>query len=568
MEYVWIILRRDLQSLFSSKHKSLKSRAGSLAAGILALAFGGGVGYGSYRLFAYLSTALGFVPAFKSAIEINLLNGVCLTLLVMVFLTGIQTTYKAIYESDDIGFLLAQPVPAKAIFSAKFATSYVIMLALAGAFGLPAWYGYGAARGAGAGFYLLATLFMCLLLLFAHSVVSLMLLLAMRYLPGRKMKQLFIASSAIFGVLIVLLSQMFSARMQSTNDPMQMLEALGRGQLSKTWYLPSTWAVNAVLGLMPEYGLSWAPYAAVLAIGAVGLSVVSIEVSGRWFMAGWAGKSEEGGAGARSKRKTAARVKEREGVAPGGTYWTVLRKDLRLLFRDPLVWYSLVIGLIVIGFFAFNMRASGPAASQMGGEDVGVVGGLVIMMGAMMGSVTSAQTGGISLSREGSSFWILRGCPVRPGELFAAKMTYALLPSFGMLGLAVIAARITGAAQYPLWKTLAFGVPLILATSSLQMLLDIFFPDFTMKIEFGSAKSGKGSGKLLITMLASMAVVFGGLFLIIFASTGMSGRLFPGVPVHTVQNGVAVVMLAVGVVVFAATAHFGVKRLGKILTDM
>lgn len=567
MEYVWTILRRDLRTLFTpSNKKSLKTRVGIVLGVLLALGFAGGIGYGAYRLFTYLSSVLGFVPGFKVAIEINVLNGVCLALLVMVFLTGIQTTYKTIYESDDIGFLMAQPVPAKAIFSAKFATAYVTLLAMAGAFGLPAWWGYGIARGAGAGFYAVSTLVMCLLLLLAHSAVSFLLLVAMRYLPGRKMKQLFIASTAIFGLLIVLLSQILSAKIQTTNDPMEMLEMLGRGQLAKTWYLPSTWAVNAILGLLPEYGLRWLPFALALVIGSIGLAWLSIDISGKWFMAGWAGRTEETGAGV-SKRK-AARVRERTGTAPGGAFWTVLRKDLRLLFRDPLVWYNFAIGLIVVGFFAFNMRASGPAAQQMTGEGAGVLGAVVVMMAVMMGAVTSAQTGGISLSREGSSFWILRGCPVRAGELFAAKMTYALLPSVVLFVLSLLTVWMTGAPRFPVWKSIVMGGPMIVSVGSLQILLDVIFPDFTLKMEFGSSKSGRGTGKLLTTMFGSMGLVFGMFFLMAFPFTGLGAKVFPGVPTNTLAVAVQVAMLVIGAALAASTVHFGVKRLGKILTDM
>lgn len=570
MEYVWIILKRDLRSLITpGGKKGLKGRAAPVLGVIGFIVFASLVGYGAYKLFAYLEATLAFLPGFKAAIEVNVLNGTALFVLIMVFLTGIQTTYKTIYESDDIGFLMAQPVPARAIFIAKFVTAYASLVAVAGAFGLPAWFGYAAAVRAGAGFYVVAALSLGLLLLVAHSVVSFLLLLAMRYLPGRKMKQLFIAFSAVFGVFIVLISQVFSSQMSRAEDPMKMIEMLGKGQLSRTWYLPSTWMVNSVLGTMKQYGLNPVPYAAALVIAAVGLSAIAVRVSGWWFMIGWAGRTEETGAG--SKRKAPARespAQRRGTFVPRGAYWTILRKDLRLLFRDPLVWYNLVIGVIVVGFFMFNMK-SASSTGDTGAEDAAtVIGGAVLMMAVMMGSVTGAQTGGISLSREGPSFWLIRGSPVDARDLFWAKMTYAMFPPTALFALSMVAVEAASFPHYPLWLSVLLGMSMVAAVASLQILLDAYFPDFTLRVEFGSSRSGRGTGKLLTTMFSSMAVVFLMFFIITLPSMPVAARFFPGTPGRTLTGATHAALVVFAAAAFASARYFGVRRIGRILTDM
>lgn len=115
---------------------------------MLGLALAVAVGYGAFRLFDYVRTTLATMPQLVSAIEINILNGVSLFMLMIVFTTGIQTTYKTIYESDDLGFLMAQPVPVQAIFLSKFMSSYVSLAAVALVLGLPAWLGYAVATRA------------------------------------------------------------------------------------------------------------------------------------------------------------------------------------------------------------------------------------------------------------------------------------------------------------------------------------------------------------------------------------------------------------------------------------
>lgn len=567
MEHVYIILRRDLKSLFTpSGNRSLKSRLGLLAGVLLYLALGGASGYGTFRLFDYVRAALGQVPGLAAAIELNVLSGVSLFMTIMVLMTGIQTTYKSIYESDDIGFLIAQPVPVQAIFVSKFVSSYVSLAALAMVFGVPAYLGYGVALGAGASFYLLALAGIALLLLVTHSVVTFLLLVAMRHLPGRKMKQLFIAFTAIFGVLIVLLSQLASSRLSQTTDHIQLLETLGKGQLERTWYLPSTWMVNAVLGASPEYGLNPLPYRIALVVAALGLSALAIRASGSWFLAGWAARTEEGGTGAKKKRPVGRDAARAWGGPPAGTYWTVLRKDLKLLFRDPLVWYNLVIAFITIGFFLFNQRNQ--FSGMQGGPDAVVGATVVSFMAVLMGSVAGAQTGGISLSREGASFWLLRGSPADARGLFAAKYTYAALPPIVCLLLTFVAAYALDFAGGPNLATLLTGLAMAFAVASTQILLDVYFPDFTLKVEFGSSKSGRGSGKLLTTMLGSMVSVMAMFFILLAPTTPLPAKVLPGASPDRVVLYSQAVVVALGVLATTAAATLGVKRMKRILTDM
>lgn len=568
MEYVRIILGRDLRSLFvpGGGKRGMKMRLATVAGVILYLGLALAVGYGALKLFRYVEASLAFLPPFRMAVEVNILNGVTLFVLMMVFLTGMQVTYKTMYESDDIGFLMAQPVPVRSIFTAKFITSYSSLAAIAAAFGLPAWVGYGFAVRAGLRFYLVATSSLAMLLLTAHSAVSLLLLVAMRHLPGRKMKQLFIGASAIFGVLVVLVTQILSSRLQRTDDPSKMLEMIGKGQLAATWYLPSTWMVNSALGLIPEFGLSSVPNALALLVLAAALSLASVKASGSHFMAGWAGRTEETGAG--RKRRRPERVAARRSLFPRSGYWTILRKDLRLLFRDPLVWYNLAVGVILIGFFIFNVTEMPTRTSRTEEEGAVMLGSVMLLMPVMMGSVTGAQTGGVSISREGPCFWLVRQSPVAATDLFRAKMTYALLPPAALFILSTAGVEMAGAPHYPLGLALLLGGSMVVAVASVQILLDVFFPDFTLKVEFGSAKSGRGTGKLLTTMFASVGLVILLTFILTLPATPLPKMLLPGAPAGTVTSATRYAVVAAGVLAAASARFFGVRQIERILADM
>lgn len=562
MYHVWTILKRDLRSVIPRGGKIGSKKAWLLLlGGVGYLAFGVALGYGAFRLFDYMNLAFSGMPGLIHNVTLNVLAGCALFAILMVLVTGLQVTYRTVYESDDIGFLLIQPVPSAAVFASKFLTSYLDLVTIGAVFAIPPWIGWGVANGAGALYYLYAVLGFLLLLLLTHGIVTLLLLVAMRYIPGRKMKQLFITCSALSGVIFVIVTQLFSSKMGQVQDPSALLMDISANPFAKIWYFPSTWMVNAVLGTHPGFGINGAPYALALAGTSIGVASLAFWLSGRWYLIGWAGRDEETG----RRKKRASRKAVRRGLLGGlkGTYWSVLRKDLTLILRDPIIWYSLIVSIIGLGFFIF-----GTVRTVTGPDDVSVMMGLTVVgMSAMMGSVSSSQTGGISISREGPSFWLLRSNPTDAKSLLWAKITYALLPQFFVITFGMVASHLFAPTGIPLWLGLLLGYSIALVLASLQIALDMMYPDFSMKVEFGSAKSGRGTGKLLFSMFSSMAITMVWMFLVQLPNMLANEGLFLGRPVEiwqTVCHGLTVV---VGVTMLIIVYRVGVGRIKTLLTD-
>lgn len=564
MYYVLTILKRDLRSLTSRGGKGDSQKASLWAIQLAAyLAFGVLIGYGAFRLFTYLNTELAGLPGLIDGITVTILAGSGLFAVFVVLVTGLQVIYKTVYESDDIGFLLIQPVPVPAVFMSKFIASYVSLLSIGAGFGIPPWIGWGVANGAGPSFYVYSILGFLLLLLLAHGLVTLLLLVAMKHIQGRKMKQLFIVCSALVGVVFVIITQMFSAKMSQMNNPADMLKEMSASQFARTWYLPSTWMVNAVFSTISRFGLNGTPYALALAGTSLGVAAIALWVSGRWYLTGWAGRNEETGP---SKRRISRRTAERRGFLASlrGTYWSVLRKDLSLLVRDPIIWYSMVVSVITLGFFIFSTARTASARSGGAGATMGT---LVVMMSALMGSVSSAQTGGISVSREGASFWLLRSNPTDAMGLTWAKMTYALLPQVLVITLALVASHITSVMGLPLWVGFLLGFSTAATLASLQIMLDVLYPDFSMKVEFGSAKSGRGTRKLLVSMFLSMGIAMAWMFIWQIPAMLADNGFLWGLPVATWQWITRGFTVTVGVVMLIVVHTVGVRRIAGLLID-
>jgi ABC-2 type transport system permease protein len=568
MEFIWIILRRDLKSLFTLRGKgSLREKLGLMAGAVVWFGLGAVLNYGALKMFQFLAGSLSVVPELRRAVEINVLNGSSLFVLVMVLLMGIQTTYKTVYESADVGFLLSQPVPVWTVFGAKFVVSFATTLVLSILYGLPVWIAFGSVRGLGSGFYFLAAAGFVTLLLAAHAVLNLLLMAAMKHLPGRKMKQMFIAFSAVFGVLIVLMSQLLSSRMSRAGDPVAMIEELGKGQLSRMWYLPSTWMTNGILGSVAEFGIDGTKGWVALLLLAAGATYAALTLSTRWYLSGWSGRAEEL-VPAKRKRRRAARV---TGNRLQGVYWSVLRKDLKTLWRDPVVWYTVVVGVIGLAFFAYNMMGAVSQGSEgtpgaMDGAGAFLPSSIMIAMPALMGAVTSSQTGGVSLSREGKSFWILRAGPVNARSLVLAKFTYAILPPLAFVSAFSVFLEFTGLPHLSLWLALPIGFISSAILASLQILLDVYYPDFELKIELGAGVGGRGTGKVLITMFSSMAMVFL-IALVLLSPVLLESRLGEGAgPAVTYVSYLVLILLAFGMT--CALLGPGTRRLSRMLADM
>ena len=117
-----------------------------------------------------------------------------------------------------------------------------------------------------------------------------------------------------------------------------------------------------------------------------------------------------------------------------------------MLKREPLGWYQIIISLVGLGFWYYNV-----SKNVQHGADESIGFALVVMI-SILAATTSAQTGGISLSKEGGAFWLLRSSPVNPRELFWAKATYAWAPSCIFAAVVMVAAATLGFPGLNLWR--------------------------------------------------------------------------------------------------------------------
>lgn len=549
---LWIIIKREVKNSLAVSRSGAKGLILTALSWALSIAMVVGIFYGARKLFTFTEVQLQAFPGLRNVLDFNLLNVVAIFAFVMIFVTGMQMIYRMLYESDDLPFLLSQPVPIETVFASKFLGVYVQVLLTNLMFTGPVWIAYGVARHAPLLYYPATLAGVALATLLACSSVSVMMVAVMGYVPGRRMKQMTITAGAVFGLIVVMISQIASRKMAEANV-LESLQQLGSMSLKQLWYLPSTWLVNMSLGLVPGFGVRALPGALALVFTSLSFTWLTVAVAGKQFLRGWSGASEEGNGTKGAGVKTRVRVGVRSTRTPlsgslQGVSWALFKKDLTLMFRDPMTWYNLLVCVVVLVFFVLNVKGQTPDTAR----GLALQRGMMLVMPALMAAVSVGQTGGVSLSLEASRFWLLACQPCSGKEVFRAKMACAFAPGAVLAIAYVIAVKLVGGvSMYPTWLSTLVVLSMVLAVSAFQVLLDSLFPDFTLRIGFGETKtSGKNAAKILVNMFASMCLVAGMAFVL----------LLPGFRWATERLGSSALRVGIGILLLVAAAIFALAQ--------
>lgn len=367
-----------------------------------------------------------------------------------ILITSFGVLLQALYLAGDMDFLLARPIPIRAVFVAKMLQAIVPNFLLIGLVALPALFGYAAYAGYSAAFYPAAIVMMAALALAAAGFSALLVMAVVRFFPARRVAE-------VLGFLGAVLSFMCS---QS-------------GQLAQFSNLDAEQATGALLAL-ERFGPAWAPlrWAAqgVTAIGnrdwlngagltlpavglAIGIFAFTLSAAERLYFSGWARIDSA----PRKKRPVAtdpARASRGWAIPAAGFQrigaflaapippavravaakdWLVLRRDLRNLSQivTPLI-LGIVYAVMILGGSS-EAPARDPAAPAM---VAGALNTIVLYSGVGLSLFVSwmllARLAGMGFAQEGKSYWMLKAAPVRSEELILAKFIVAYLPTLGL----------------------------------------------------------------------------------------------------------------------------------------
>ena len=428
MRHYWKLDRREYSRVRGWK---LIGYIAALIAFLFMGAFSAALGYGASFLLR---------PDMPVRVGPGVFPGILLTFVLLgVLITGLNQAVRALFLSGDLERLVVAPVRTRSIMVAKLLSRLPGNVSLLLIVAVPAFVAYGIGAGAGVVYYVLGLLLLLLAPLFGLGVGALLAMVLVRLMPPNRLNEMLAASYALFGILFALVAQLPRFFFANEETSMQTLETAGEllGRV-EALPVPTMMAGRGLMALdagqLDGGGLLGILFYLLITLG---LFLGVVMFGERFYLSGWLKTQSAGG-----KR----RGLEADGGAFSGRSLAVSLglKDWLLRLRDPRQLVSLLggglIAIVVSALAIFNdnggegsmldFASSGIEAPGSWAALAGVMSpGVIMSAWAIFAAYVILSTPAMSaLALEGGSFSLLKAAPLRPREVWWAKMWSTLLP--------------------------------------------------------------------------------------------------------------------------------------------
>lgn len=377
------------------------------------------------------------------AIPILTLSG----MFIGIVLSSFGVLLQALYLSGDMDFLLASPVPIRAVFVAKLMQAILPNLGLISLFGLPILFGLGASSGYNFLYYPLLVLMLIALALVAAGFSSLLVMLVVRVFPARRAAEVIGFVSATLAITCSQLGNFTNAMGDNVDISGEQVNGLANVLTrADTLWLPLNWAGRGLVDIGEGRWLTGIPLLFLtfgLCAAAFWFSLATAE---RWYYSGWAGMQAVA-TKKKSPRVSSPRAADAEMAIPS---WTsrilkppvraILSKDLLVLRRDLRNLSQLISPLILGVLYTVMIFNSGgdPPPGQGDAPDWFMDSFRVVLsygnvgMALFVGWMLLTRLAGVGVSMEGKNYWLLKVSPLRVEDFLLAKFLMAYLPSIAL----------------------------------------------------------------------------------------------------------------------------------------
>jgi ABC-2 type transport system permease protein len=440
--YVWKLLRLRL-TIFWSGLRRAKSRR-KIATGFLALVI---LGLAVF-LFWLSLVVLRYLQSPRIIQYIDLraviasMPSTVITLAFFVFLlTNFAALLQVLYLTNDLDFLLAAPLPIRAVFMAKLLQALLPNFGLICLFALPLLFGLGVMQGYNILFYPLVVITMATVSLLGAGISSLLVMSIVRVAPARRVAEILGFFGAVISLLFSQSGQLFAQF--GSADGGGITSAISKlSGMDQPWS-PLSWAGRGLVALGEGNWLVGLPLV-FLSLGLTGgLFWAALGLSERLYYSGWARMQDS--PRKKKKRQQPAGAAQSISLQPTVGSRSVLRwvpapvravvtKDWRLLRRDLRNLSQLIAPLIFSAIYAVSMVRGFQSIQQVPGDvfsSILVRSQVYLSLGLPMffGWTFLMNLTINAFSREGKSYWLLKASPLTPRRLMAAKFITSYLPS-------------------------------------------------------------------------------------------------------------------------------------------
>jgi ABC-2 type transport system permease protein len=374
---------------------------------------------------------------------------------IVILMTSFGVLLQALYLAHDMDFLLAAPIPIKAVFLTKLIQAILSNLVIIGVFGIPVLFGMGVSGKYHLLYFPLVLVVLAFLSLSAAGIASLLVMAVVRIFPAKRVAEVLAFVGAVISITLSQIGNFTRGSGLGTITAEQISKGNGVLSTLRSGWSPLSWAGQALVDMGEGRWLS-GTFFLLLTLGLCG-GVFWLALNGaqHLYYSGWA--SVQTGT---QRKKTARATGQYEKKSIKADFLqrflpsqvrAILVKDFLELRRD-LRNMSQVVTPMILGilYSVMILRSGGnPPAGQ--GEAPQIF--MEVLRTAMMyGSVGIALFVGSSLlsrlalmsfSMEGKSYWIIKTSPVKVKNLILGKFLIAYLPSLSLgwlflMGIAVL----------------------------------------------------------------------------------------------------------------------------------
>ncbi len=440
---VWKLVRLRLQITFNNfRRAKTRVKIRNVIIWLVILGF-------AYFLLSLSRFLLGLVhsPEFAQYVGVDvrgILDSIPALTLTALFVGTLLTSFgvllQALYLSGDMDFLLATPVPIRAVFIAKLLQAVLPNFALFCLFGIPMLFGLGIANGYQVSYYPLVILLMIFLALAASGLSALLVMLVVRVLPPRRAAEILGFIGAMFAFVCSQIGNLTNSFGRNIN--FSGTRIAGMLVLANTRWLPLNWAGQGLVAFGEGRWLS--------GIALVGATLIltgftfwfAIVTAQRLYYSGWAGMQVV----TRKKRAAAPRPSSATATSNGlarllpKPVFAIVQKDFITMRRD-LRSLSQLISPIILGvvYTLLLLRGGGEPPAGRGEAPAWFMDSFRVVltygsvgMSLFVGWMLLSRLAGMGFSHEGRNYWILKASPVRVWHLLASKFLVAYLPALGL----------------------------------------------------------------------------------------------------------------------------------------
>ena len=350
-----------------------------------------------------------------------------------VTFTSITTAISTVYLSDDLNFLLTQPISTLRVFGVKLLETFLSAAGVPALLTVPAILSIGAYFHAPAWYYLLATWLILIVYMLPVAIGCLIAVILMRLAPAGRVKEVATGFGVLLSAgLVYMIRALKPEALLNVTDPAQFERLLAQYVGNEDTLLPPALAARAI----------WDASQGTFNTAALGVSIIS--VIALWlagFMAvvayreGWI-RGLEGTTRALNPKVLLASWGERLYGAMGAV-GHILYKDLRLIMRDATQWSQLLVLVALVGVYLFSLSSFPLEGALSTARFRNVIGFLQLVFQGFLVAGIGIRMAFPVVSMEGYGFWLLQTSPVTYTRLVIGKFLGALVP---MLGVALVLA--------------------------------------------------------------------------------------------------------------------------------